>query len=94
MCRSRDGHLELGEDLEEEGLEFLVGPVDLVDEEDGRVPVSLMAWRRGRLMRKGGEKMAASFSGQRMALLSSSLSAGAASGSSTRNSAWAASRPS
>jgi hypothetical protein len=28
------GHLEVGEDLEEERLELLVGSVDLVDEED------------------------------------------------------------
>ena len=31
-----DAHLEVGEELEQEGLELLVGPVDLVDEQDRR----------------------------------------------------------
>ncbi len=30
----RDGNLEIGKDLEKEGLESLIGAVDLVDEED------------------------------------------------------------
>ena len=34
-----DRHLEVGQDLEEVRLELLVGPVDLVDEEDGRAAV-------------------------------------------------------
>ncbi len=32
----RDGDLEVGQDLEEIRLEFLVGAVDLVDEQDRR----------------------------------------------------------
>ncbi len=35
-----DGDLEVGQDLEEIGLELLVGPVDLIDEEDRRDAVA------------------------------------------------------
>ena len=35
----RDRDLEVGQDLEQIRLELLVGPVDLVDEQDGRDPV-------------------------------------------------------
>ena len=41
------GHGVLGEDLEQEGLELVVGPVDLVDEQDRRRPVPVV---------DGGEK--------------------------------------
>ena len=34
----RDGHLEVGEHLQEEGLELVVRPVDLVDQEHRLVP--------------------------------------------------------
>src|SRR5215210_1556056 len=35
-----DGHLEVGEELQEEGFQLLIGAVDLVDEEDGSALVS------------------------------------------------------
>ena len=35
-----DGHLEVGEELEQERLQLLIGAVDLVDEEDGSAFVS------------------------------------------------------
>ena len=51
-----DGDLEVGQDLEEVGLELLVGPVDLVDQEDRRRRrrVASSAWRSGRRIRKSG----------------------------------------
>ena len=46
----RDGHREVGEDLQEEGLELLVGAVDLVDEQDRRAAfVSLQCLQQGPL---------------------------------------------
>jgi hypothetical protein len=47
--------LEVGEQLEEECLELLVGPVELVDQQyrhDARRGAASIAWSRGRAMRK------------------------------------------
>src|SRR5690606_7553575 len=35
-----DGHLEIGQQLEEEGLELLIGPIQLVDQEHGASPIA------------------------------------------------------
>ena len=35
-----DRHLEVGQDLEQERLEAVVGPIDLVDQQDGRAAAS------------------------------------------------------
>ena len=51
-----DRHLEVGQQLEQEGLELLVGAVDLVDEQHRRATVvrASMAWSSGRLIRNSG----------------------------------------
>jgi hypothetical protein len=46
-----DGDLEVGEHLEEEGLEALVGAVDLVDEQHRRPLARVSARRSGRSRR-------------------------------------------
>jgi len=38
----REGHLEIGEDLQEEGLERLVGAVELVDQQHGGTAARLV----------------------------------------------------
>ena len=52
-----DRHLKVRQDLEEEGLERLVGPVELVDQEDRRALRRRVAGLpgSGRSMRKRGE---------------------------------------
>ena len=52
-----DGHLEVGEELEEERFQLLIGAVDLVDEEDGSAFVmASIACSSGRLRRNSSEK--------------------------------------
>ena len=55
----RHGDLEVGQDLEQVGLELLVGAVDLVDQEDrrGAVASASSAWSSGRWIRNSGPKM-------------------------------------
>ena len=62
-----DGDLELGEDLEQESLELLIGPVDLVDEEDGRRSRLADGLEEGALDEKGRREDGRLLLGQRMA---------------------------
>src|SRR5919199_3784317 len=53
-----DRHLEVGEDLEQEGLELVVGAVDLVDEQDDRPVVLERLEQRAPQEEAAGEKPA------------------------------------